>query len=365
MVLVMNTGLGKTYVAAHKIKKIKRKTLIIVPSKNILEEWIKAFTYYTNITIGCYYSEKKIDGDVVIMTVQSAMGDVFKFPDGDIKYYNYFSKFGFSIYDEIHSYTSNKRENIFWRINTKFSLGLTATPCENSMKLDIIFEKHCGDLIYANDIEAFNPESIKWYGEIHPIKYYGLPKNTEKLINSVNGWTSHGLMVKQFIADENRNNVIIDLVERLYKNNRNIFIFFELREYAFTLSEKINERLKIQKEDRDELSILMGGASKDDIENSHASQIILTTYGWGYQGLSIPKMDTIIFATPRKAKMAQIIGRILRKSGDPTIKRHIYDIIDCNTDLGKNQHNHRKDIFLDKSFYNFDMVQPIIIKIQE
>lgn len=170
-------------------------------------------------------------------------------------------------------------------------------------------------------------------------------------------------MVKQFIADENRNNIIIELVEKLYKQKRNIFIFFELREYAFTLSNKINDKLRLDKKDTEELSILMGGSTKDDIDNSQTSQIILTTYGWGFQGLSIPKMDTIIFATPRKAKMTQIIGRILRKSGDSTIKRHIYDIIDFNTDIGKNQFNHRKNIFLDKTFYDFEIMEPEIIKI--
>lgn len=376
-VLVMNTGLGKTYVAAYKIKKVKRKTLIIVPSKNILEEWVKAFSYYTTLNIGCYYSDKKQDGDVVIMTVQSAMSDVFTFKNNSknkdtdktissIKYYEYFNKFGFCIYDEIHSYTSAKREMIFWRINTKYTLGLTATPDENAMKMDVIFEKHCGDLLYADSIQDFNPESVKWSGEVYPIKYYGLPKNTEKLINNATGWTSHGLMVKQFIADENRNNIIINLIKELYDKQRNIFVFFELREYAFYLSKKIKESLQLNEEVNNELSILMGGSNKNDIDNSsNKSKIILTTYGWGYQGLSIPKMDTIIFATPRKAKMIQIIGRILRKSGDSSITRHIYDIIDSNTDIGRNQYNHRKNIYLDKTFYDFNIMKSITYKIQE
>lgn len=379
LVLVMNTGLGKTYVAAHKIKKVKLKTLIIVPSKNILEEWMKALSYYTNLRVGCYFSNKKLDGDVVIMTVQSAMSDIFKFSNKsknsysssdknkyiteDIKYYDYFKLFGFVIYDEIHSYVSGKRETVFWRINTKYCLGLTATPDENSMKLDIIFEKHCGNILYATKINGFNPQSIKWSGFVYPIRYHGLPEHTKKLTNPSTGWTSHGEMVKQFINDENRNTVIVDLVERLHKEGRNIFIFFELREYAFSLSKKINDRLGLHREDSNELSILMGGSTKEDIDKSQSSQIILTTYGWGFQGLSIPKMDTIIFATPRKAKMIQIIGRILRKSGDTSIKRHIYDIIDFNTEIGKNQYNYRKNIFLDKTFYDFEIKEPEIIKI--
>ena len=53
------------------------------------------------------------------------------------------------------------------------------------------------------------------------------------------------------------------------------------------------------------------------------SRIILITYGYGSEALSIPKMDAIILASPRKAKIRQTLGRILRMGGNYESERMV------------------------------------------
>ena len=64
--------------------------------------------------------------------------------------------------------------------------------------------------------------------------------------------------------------------------------------------------------------------------------VILSTYQYMATGTSIPKMNCLILATPRKSKIRQIVGRIFRLGSDYDITRQIIDIVDFKTGL-KNQ----------------------------
>ena len=370
-VLVMKTGLGKTYVGAGKIREIKKKTLIIVPSKSVMGEWQKALsTCYPKLCIGNYL--QKTDGDVVIMVVNTATKDIInvKMPISTkntniktkitkIKYFDYFKRFGFVIYDEIHNYTSPVKQKALWRTNMSCCLGLTATPSADAWEMDIIFQKHVGPLIFAEKIPGFNAAQISWKGVYKPVMYHGPPEYTRTIKTPATGWTSHPKMINQFASDPYRTIVLLNLLKQLQKRKRNVFVFFKTRDFADTIQslllkyilngkfEKINSQTtkytSLSEKNNSQMStVLMGGATEDDKQNAMESSIVLTTYGYGWQGVSIPKMDTLVFATPRMAKMEQIVGRILRKSGNTDITREIWDIIDIETELGKKEYTIRK-----------------------
>jgi hypothetical protein len=75
-----------------------------------------------------------------------------------------------------------------------------------------------------------------------------------------------------------------------------------------------------------------GGASAEDIQKAETdADIILTTYQYMSVGKSIPRMNAMVLATPRKTKSRQIINRIFRLGSDYSIERHIVDVVDHNT----------------------------------
>jgi len=359
-VLVMKTGLGKTYVGVAKIREIKKKTLIIVPSKAVMDEWRKALTAcFPSVLVGDYM--RKTDGDVVIMVVNTATKDIIsvkmpgpagKLKPTKIKYFDYFKRFGFVIYDEIHNYTSTVKQKALWRTNMACCLGLTATPSDNAWGMDIIFQKHVGPLLHAEKIPEFNPDQTTWKGIYNPYIYTGPPEYTETKITPATGWTSHPKMINQFASDPYRTVLLLDLLNQLYVRGRNVFVFFKTRLMADQIQELLLKFIfsgTVHQIDNNTTQInvgstvLMGGATDIDKTNAAHSSIVLTTYGYGWQGVSIPKMDTLVFATPRMAKMEQIIGRILRKSGDTTIVREIWDIVDQETELGRKEYTTRRN----------------------
>lgn len=97
-------------------------------------------------------------------------------------------------------------------------------------------------------------------------------------------------------------------------------------------------------EEKTSFSILTGGASGQQINNSaENATMIFTTYGYMGTGKSIPKMDTILFVTPRRNGIEQVIGRVFRPGPNKNI-RWIVDIIDWKINL-KSQWYERVNVY--------------------
>ena len=350
-IFVMDTGLGKTFTAAALIERLKTKTLIIIPNKSNLDGWRDPFKIYLkNLKLGEYHSDKKEDGDAVMMTIDSALGDEFTFERytkyaKTMPYYEYFKQFGLVIYDEIHNYPTPTQNEIFWRTNFKYGLGLTATPSERADKMDIVYYKHVGKVINAKEIPGFlnYAEELEWKGKITLIEFYGSSKFTETFTNNM-GWVNTTEMHKQFSRDPYRTKLIINLIKERMDNGRYIFVFAVHRAFL----EELHKNLMA--DDPKRIVTFMGGATDENKQIAkNDAQVILTTYSFGKESVSIKRMDTIIFAQPMRNRMRQTIGRILRRGGDASIEREIIDIRDMNTPL-KSQYSTRKQIYIEKNF---------------
>lgn len=351
-IFVMDTGLGKTFIAAALIEKLKVKTLVIIPNLSNINGWHQPFKLYlNNLKVGEYHANKKVDGDVVIMTIDSALSDTFSIKrendvSVDIKYYDYFKEFGLIIYDEIHNYPTEVYQNIFWRANLYYGLGLTATPDERLDHMDEIYHRHVGKLVIAKDVPGFNnyAQDLKWCGKVYAIRYYGSPDYTHRITNSL-GLTDVVSMQKQFSSDPYRIQLLQQLIMKKLNEKRYIYVFAVHRDILETLYNIIKAKV-----DNNACVRFMGGHTSEEYTIAmNDAQIVFTTYSFGKESISIVRMNTIIFAQPMRNKMRQTLGRILRRGGDPSIEREIIDIIDMNTRL-KSQFNTRKLIYFEKQF---------------
>jgi superfamily II DNA or RNA helicase len=349
-IFVMATGLGKTFIGGALIGHIARKTLIVVPQSQCIGEWIKMLGQcYPQLRVGQYHSKApKTDGDVVIMTIRSATLNEFKWRGGRVADWStYFGEFGMAIFDEVHNYATATREEIFWRAGFPYTIGLTATPDERADGMERVLHYHLGPLVRADNIPGFAVETIAWRGRVRAIRYHGPPEFTRRLTNK-NDIVSVAMMCRQFIADHHRNALLIAEIRKIYEAGHNVFVFSYRRDNVEELSRVLRESGIVH--EAPEVATLMGGSSESDKSASEArARIIVMTYGYGIEGLSIPKMDAIVLATPRKGKMRQAIGRILRRSGDPSVERVIIDIIDEETSL-RSQFSARKKVYLEKEF---------------
>lgn len=366
-VFIMATGDGKSYVSSYLIHKLRVKTLLVIPSESIMTGWMDLFAkYLPGLTIGQYYGKVKTDGDVVLGVINSLLGNEFVVDGKKIPWSDYFNRFGLVVYDEIHNYPTAGRQEIFWRGGCRRLFGMTATPSERADAMDVIYTKHIGPLVHAPEIPGYNVKEIEWQGEVKVIQYKGPPEHTERITGAM-GTTQVSSMHKQFCADPYRNNLIIREILELQAAGMDVFCFSEHREYLEYLYALLQEHnlkaaapelgiLQDGPQDGEKpktiagsVSKLMGGAGAAEHKMAHASQILLVTYAYAKEGISIVKMNGMIFTTPRKSKMRQIIGRILRRGGDPSIVRKIVDIVDVGTTL-KSQYPMREAVYQEKKF---------------
>ena len=117
------TGAGKTVIFSEFIEAIGVKTLIVVPTKLLVEQTEgKLEEFAEDLDVGKIYSEAKKHGkDVTIITYQSL---VKKLEDGTLNPDDYRCL----ILDEVHTALSEKRSDAVGKFNKAIKLGFTATP---------------------------------------------------------------------------------------------------------------------------------------------------------------------------------------------------------------------------------------------
>jgi superfamily II DNA or RNA helicase len=349
--LQMDTGLGKTRLACSLVNELSYATLVVVPTIAIGYQWIDEFNELCpDLTVKFYHNGLDIDSgntDVVIVVINTISKKSTDFVKG----------FGIMILDEAHEYYTLCNSNVLWLTNTKYVLGLSATPLERPDELDKYVTLHLGKPLYAKNIADI--KHATFIGKVKCINYYGSYKYTES-ITTQKGMVSSVLTIGNIIQDPDRINVIVKEIKRLYEKGHGIFVFAEHRNFLDILKGYLTSMSVDYPEenssilDEDTTSIIRGGINKEDFQNTRnmtkkGSHIVLTTYGYSRRGISLTEMTAMVLSSPRRNGLRQIIGRILRKGSDETIVREIVDIIDINTML-HSQFYDRKKIYLEKGY---------------
>lgn len=338
LILKMEAGQGKTYIAAYLMSQINQKTIIVCHNTSILNQWYNVLRQlYPDIDIGYYYGKIKQDGDIVLAIINSLnpKNGEYNLNSRAVTGKEFFSRFGFAIFDECHEYCGAKMSKVFNILQTQYMLGLSATPDERYDKFDRIVWNFIGPVLDAKTIPGYNSNNKIFKSIVRKIEYYGDPDYTKTIVG-VLGMTSVPMTLNNVLEDAKRIIVICNEITRYYQENHNIFVFSDRKSYldviqTTLLTQNIQTNIVI---DDNSMSRITGGASAADMAHAESrARIILTTYQYMGTGKSIPKMDALILATPRRGKSEQFIKRIFRLSGDESITRRISDIVDMSTPM--------------------------------
>ncbi|HYF61505.1 MAG TPA: DEAD/DEAH box helicase, partial [Herpetosiphonaceae bacterium] len=138
-VVVLPTGAGKTVLAMMAIERVKLRTLIVVPTIELLYQWRDTVVK----TLGVPAAKVGVIGDglrqlrpITVITYASAA-----MPEAPI------TDFGLLVCDEVHHLPSQSYSEIARRANTPYRLGLTATP-ERSDGLHRALDRLIGPEVY-------------------------------------------------------------------------------------------------------------------------------------------------------------------------------------------------------------------------
>jgi hypothetical protein len=350
VIVDLDAGQGKSFVAAYMISKIQQKTAIILHSTALVAQWAKVLrtALGPNVSIGYYYAKQKIEGDIMIMIVDSASHEEFKLNGEVLSAIEYYKRFGFFIYDECHLYSNKKAMRALKYAQGQYMMGLSATTNEHTLGYDRAVWWNIGPVLDTRSIPNFVSTSEDFKALVHKISYYGPDKHTRLIINERTDMISSQQTINMICEDEARNKLVIQCVKDGLALGLFIFVFADRREYLLKLRNMLAMG-EIMTDDKDFVRIV-GGAEADALERAELeSRVIFTTYQYMGTGKSVVKMTGLVLATPRRSKMKQYINRIFRLGSDMSVKRHIWDIVDVKIPV-RTQWNTRRKHYVAKGY---------------
>jgi superfamily II DNA or RNA helicase len=313
------TGWGKTFASLYIAHLLGVKTLIIVNKEALLEQWKEQIIKFTGIIPGI------IQGTVINTEQKICIGMIQSISMKE--YTNVFNDFGFTIYDETHHYCSKVFSNVFFKIRTKYNLGLTAT-IKRADKLEYVLEWFLGKI--AVDIKLLIIEP-----EIHIYNFYDYKENTIKF--NVNGKINSPASLTTITEHESRTNFILKIIKDMYNCNRKILVLTDRKAHCEYIKNMLNDV---------SVGIYYGGMKMEELKKSNECRIIVATYQMASEGYDNPELDTLILASP-KCNVEQAVGRILRKKNknNPVV----VDINDCIS-IFNNWNKKRQSFYKSRKF---------------
>jgi superfamily II DNA or RNA helicase len=323
-IISVGAGRGKTVMAIYEIAKIGLKTLILVHTSVLYNQWKERLNeYLPDAKIG-FIQGKNIcimGKDVVIAMIQSLSN-----PKKDIEYpKEIFKDFGFLIVDECHHMGAKMFCRCLKKTMFKYCLGLSATPKRND-GLSKVFKYFLGDICFKdNSIQKTDEEklldhipdaNVRVYRFLYDDdKYNNIILNYQNKPNTITMETN----ISKFMP---RTEFIISLLSSLISEGRKILILTSRREHIVDLLMKIEEN-KIAS-----CGAYVGGMKEKELDESKKKDILVATYAMAEEGFDCQSLDTLIMSTPKK-NLEQCVGRILRKRKNTRINIPlIIDILD-------------------------------------
>jgi superfamily II DNA or RNA helicase len=301
-----------TYLSLRTACRLQLKTMILVSKEFLRDQWIEAISRFTTGTYGIL-QQKKMDlqYDFCIAMVHTlCLRDYEK---------GTFDDFGFMIIDECHHLASEMFVKSLCKLRPRFILGLSATP-ERPDGLSHVFHKFIGPVFHKEKRIGVNNVIIKKLiisakdaTDEDIISCYTTKYNHMGLKNTIEMTTC----LSECMA---RNLIIIKIIKELLQIDRTILVLSSRRRHLHTLSESMTAAM-LRKSDGTIATCGFYYGKLDTNSREHKEMlaktaqcdVIFGTEHVAKEGLDIPSLNTLIFATPPGIYIEQSVGRILRK----------------------------------------------------
>jgi superfamily II DNA or RNA helicase len=312
-IISLQTGGGKTVCALFIASQIKMPTIVLVHNTFLRDQWIDRIkNFLPKARVGSIQGEVVdiINKDIVVSMLQSV--SMKEYPA------NTFDRFGLVIVDECHHIASEAFSQSLSKLTSKHMLGLSATP-ERKDKLMYVMNWFLGPMLYRSNTADKVDEKVK-------VEVYDFDPQDEEyntIIYNNQGVMFTTLMINKVVEFKPRNDMIINLLEDLSEENRQILVLTDRVEHTKTLFEGLPDKVK-------EHSCILGRSVKaaDRAKFCESKKILIATYAMCKEGFDVATLNTLVMATPRP-DVDQIVGRIMRtEKTKRTVHPLIVDIVD-------------------------------------
>jgi len=316
-ILSAPTGSGKTCMALYVIAQRKQPVLIVVHTKELLNQWIDRVETFLGISakeVGVIGNGKLSLGDqITVATAQT----LYRCAD-EVK-----DHVGFLIVDECHRAPSRTFTEAVTAFDSKFMLGLSATPWRRD-KLSRFIYWYLGDVVHE-----VSKENLLKTGDVLPVKV--ITRQTE-FRTSLNPSEQYSRMLSELTQDTARNRLIAwDVATETRKDEGVCLVLSDRKAHCETMQDLLWREHKIRPE------LLTGDIPKREREaivarlNRGKVKILIATGQLIGEGFDCKQLNTLFLTTPIKfsGRVLQYLGRVLRPAPGKK-KARVYDYIDSH-----------------------------------
>ena len=313
------TGSGKTIMALYMVVRRRQPTLIIVHTKDLASQWrqrIETFLGIAADNVGMIGGGKKVVGEeITIALVQS----LYKCVEDVAEH------IGFLVVDECHRCPSRTFTEAVTGFDSKFMLGLSATPWRRDKLSKLIFW-HLGDVHHEVD-----KSRLVKSGDVLPAEIIIRKTRFKPYHDPVNEYSK---MLSELTADTERNVLIASDVARETERTAGICLILSDRKgHCENLRALLKYRFKIDAE------LLTGDLSMDERRevvkrlNQGEAKVVVATGQLVGEGFDCRNLATLFLATPIRfsGRVIQYLGRVLRPAPGKTVAR-VFDYVDIHVE---------------------------------
>lgn len=317
-----------TAIAIYLASILGLRTLIVVHKQILLDQWLDRLRQFlpTMENVGRVQGEKNEidDCDIIVGMVQTMTRREY--------HYDAFKSIGLIIVDECHNMCSKTFNEIFFKVQARYRLGLSATPNRKD-GFDKALEYHIGPIICEMSMTIVEPF----------VTVYFLEENDQVVMSLTRfGKTNFPALVTDLGQNEKRNVFLSKIILEKVRENRKILLLSD-RVYQ---CETLHEIFKRNCKSGHRSDTFLGKKTRDQLEIAMGADVIFATYGTFKEGVDCPDLDTLVFGTP-KTDIVQALGRILRQKNKN--KPEIIDVVDTIEPL-KMQYYKRNRYYKSKDY---------------
>lgn len=327
--VVMPCGGGKTVVGAAAIGEIGRTALVIVHTKDLLEQWRTVLRERLGLEPGVVTEGEARPAPLTVATVQT----VVRLRTGDFD--ELAQRFGVVVIDEAHHAPAATFQSVLFRLPARWRIGLTATP-EREDGLGPLLDHTLGERLFEIGYRELVDAGYLQAPEVEPI--------FTDFAFDYDGPDDHNRCLGALVTDERRNSLVADLATREARQGLSVLVLSGRVDHCRRLAELIRER-GVRTE------VLIGATAKADrravLDGFRAGQVeVLVASTVADEGLDIPCLERIVLAYPgrTKGRTTQRLGRLMRPHPGKT-RAVLFDIVDRAVPVLYRQYLERRRLY--------------------
>lgn len=314
------TGSGKTVMALYIISQREQPTLVVVHTKDLASQWIERIEAFLGIAaedIGMIGGGNKSVGQkITVALVQSLYKCAAEVAP----------RIGFLIVDECHRCPSRTFTEAVTGFDSKYMLGLSATPWRRDKLSKLIFW-HLGDVHHEVD-----KSHLIETGAVLPAKVIVRKTNFRTRHDPINEYSK---MLSELTLDTERNILIASDVAREAINSIGVcLVLSDRKAHCENLQALLRYRYKVESELlTGDLPISQRQQVVEKLNEKQVKVLIATGQLIG-EGFDCKELTTLFLATPISfsGRVLQYLGRVLRPAPGKELAR-VFDYVDVNVDV--------------------------------